>query len=128
MKKLFGVLAAAALSAAAGSAMAEGGQGAQQQGQQGQQYGQQGQQGNMQKGQQGQQAQKQAAAGSHQVEGRIVDIDKKDGTLKVQTDKGQLEFQFPPASVQGLNQGDEVRLDVSIRKAPKGTEQQPQKK
>lgn len=115
MKKLFGVLAAAALAASAGSAMADGTQGQQQQGQQGQQYGQ--------KAQQAQQAQKQAASGAHQVQGRIVDIDKKDGTLKVQTDKGQLEFQFPPASLQGLNQGDEVRLDVSIRKAPQGQQQ-----
>jgi hypothetical protein len=121
MKKLFGLMAAAALTASAGFAMAEGG--AQQQQGAGQQ-----QQGMQQK----QTAQKQAQLGRHQVTGRIVDIDKEKGDLKVETERGQLEFNFPPASLQGYNEGDQVRLDVSIRPAqqqqplPKQPQQQPQ--
>jgi len=116
MKKLLGLMAAAALTASAGFVMAEGDT-------------------HQQKGAEQQQpkqgGQKQAAAQlkHHQVTGRIVDIDKDKGELKIETNQGQLEFDFPPASLQGYSEGDEVRLDVSIRPAPQkqqGGQQQKQ--
>lgn len=114
MKKLFGLMAAAALTATAGFVMAEG---AQQQPGAGQQQGMQ-------------QPQKQAQGQlkQHQVTGRIVDIDKEKGDLKVETEQGQLEFKFPPASLQNYNEGDQVRLDVSIRPAQPLQQKQPQPK
>jgi hypothetical protein len=108
MKKLFGVMMASALAVGASAAMAEGTQGGAQQQQQ--------------SGQKGATAQKQAM-GRHEVQGHIVDLDKEKGNVKIQTDRGQLEFQFAPASIQNLNQGDEVRLEVAIRAAAKATVQ-----
>lgn len=135
MKKLFGLMAAAALVTTAGLAMAEEGtqqqqpqQGAQQQ----QQGAQQQQQGMQQHKQQRGQKMAQAGIGRHQVTGRIVDIDKEKGDLKVETERGQLEFNFPPASLQNYNEGDQVRLEVLIRPAqqqqpaPQPKQQQPQ--
>lgn len=132
MKKLFGLMAAAALATTAGLAIAE--EGAQQQPQQGAGQPQQGagqqQQGMQQHKQQQQHAQRaqkmeQAGIGRHEVTGRIVDIDKQKGDIKVQTDRGQLDFYFPPASLQNYNQGDEVRLDVVLRPAQQQPKQQP---
>ncbi len=119
MKKLFGLLAAAGLAASAGSVMAEGG--AQPQGGAGQQ------QPGMEQ-YKGAEKQAQAHAGHHQVTGRIVDIDKKKGNLKVETEQGQLEFLFPPASLQGYKEGDQVRLDVQIRPAEPQKQPEPQPK
>ncbi|MDI1476613.1 hypothetical protein [Polyangium sp. y55x31] len=132
MKKLFGLMAAAALATTAGLAMAEEGAQQQQQPQQGaaqqQQQGAGQQQGMQQHKQQQQRGQKmaQAGIGRHEVTGRIVDIDKQKGDVKVQTDRGQLDFYFPPASLQNYNQGDEVRLDVVLRPAQPQQQQQRQ--
>ncbi|MDI3289670.1 hypothetical protein [Polyangium sp. 15x6] len=121
MKKLFGLMAAAALATTAGLAMAE--EGTQQQPQQGAQQ---------QHKQQRAQKMAQAGIGRHQVTGRIVDIDKEKGDLKVETERGQMEFNFPPASLQNYNEGDQVRLEVLIRPAqqqqpaPQPKQQQPQ--
>ncbi|MDI1448290.1 hypothetical protein [Polyangium sp. 6x1] len=139
MKKLLGLMAAAALVVGASAVMAEEGtqqqpqqqpqQGAQQQQQQGAQH----QQGMQQHKQQRAQKMAQAGIGRHQVTGRIVDIDKEKGDLKVQTEQGQLEFTFPPASLQNYNEGDQVRLDVVLRPAqpqpaPQPKQQAPQQK
>ncbi|TKD02029.1 hypothetical protein [Polyangium fumosum] len=139
MKKLFGLMAAAALVVSAGAVRAE--EGAQQQPQQGaapqpqqQQPQQQMQQRKEQAKQQAAQKMAQAGIGRHQVTGRIVDIDKEKGDLKVETERGQLEFNFPPASLQNYKEGDQVRLDVVIRPAqqqqpaPQPKQEQPQQK
>ncbi|MDC3955650.1 hypothetical protein [Polyangium jinanense] len=127
MKKLFGLMAAAALATTAGLAMAEEGAQQQPQPQQGAQQPQQGaqqQQGMQQHKQQRGQKMAQAGIGRHQVTGRIVDIDKEKGDLKVETERGQLEFNFPPASLQNYNEGDQVRLEVLIRPAQQQQQQQ----
>ena len=110
MKKLFSLLAVAALATGVGSAWAEGQQGHQGQAQPGQ--------GQTQKGQTAQAGQR------HVLQGRITDIDKNEGSVKVQTARGEINLNFPPASLSGLNQGDEVNLEVAIRPA---TPQQPPK-
>jgi len=139
MNKLFGLMMASALAVGASAAMADdttqqhGQTGAQQQGQTGAQQGQTGAQQQTKQGMQGKtggqtHTQKQAGMGLHEVQGHIVDIDKAKGNVKVQTDQGQLEFLFPPASLQGLNQGDAVRLEVAIKPALKTQQKQQEKK
>jgi len=118
MKKLFGVMMASALAVGASAAMADDTQHGQQQG---------GTQQQQQQGQQGKQQQKHSATktimGRQEVQGHIVGIDKEKGNVKIQTERGQLEFNFAPASVQNLNEGDEVKLEVAIRAAAKATVQ-----
>ncbi|MDI1433065.1 hypothetical protein [Polyangium sorediatum] len=138
MKKLFGLMAAAALVVSAGAVMAE--EGAQQQPQQGaaqqpqQPQHQQMQQRKEQAKQQAAQKMAEAGIGRHQMTGRIVDINKEKGELKVETERGQLEFNFPPASLQNYKEGDQVRLDVVIRPAqqqqpaPQPKQEHPQQK
>jgi hypothetical protein len=112
MKKLFSLLAAAALAASVTPALA------QQQGQDGQQKAQQGQQG--QQGRQGQAGQqgRQAAfgyRGQHVMQGKITDIDRDKGTVKLDTPDGSVSLHFPPASLQGLNEGDTVDVSLAIK-------------
>lgn len=106
MKKLFSLLAAAALAASVTPALA------QQQGQDGQQKAQQGQQG--QAGQQGRQAAF-GYRGQHVMQGKITDIDRDKGTVKLDTPDGSVSLHFPPASLQGLNEGDTVDVSLAIK-------------
>jgi len=112
MKKLFGMIAALGLMAGAGSAMAEGTQ----------------QKDTTQKNPPAHKTTQALSTGRQEIAGHIVDIDNKKGNVKVQTDQGQLEFQFPPASLQGLNQGDPVRLEVQIKKQPAAPKPPPAEK
>jgi len=103
MKKLMGLMAAAALVTSAGAVMAEGGA---QKGQEGMQHQEKG-------------AEKQASKQHEQLTGRITVIDRQQGNMKVYTERGQVELQFSPSSLQGYNEGDQVQLEVTIRPAKK---------
>ena len=107
---LLGVVAAGALVATTGLAQSQ--QGTQPKGQPMQPHQQQ-------QGQQGAGRQVQSLA-QEQLEGRIVSVDKEKGTISIQTAQhGQLDFKLTQAQVMRLNEGEQIRLSISLQPLPK---------
>ncbi len=61
-------------------------------------------------------------SGQHQVTGKISTIDHRSGLLTVKSDnKATMRLQFPPSSIQNLNKGDRITVNLGFTK---GTMQQ----
>ncbi len=57
-------------------------------------------------------------SGQHQVSGRITTIDHRSGLLTVRSEnKTTMRLQFPPNSIQNLNKGDQITVNLGFTKS-----------
>lgn len=56
------------------------------------------------------------AKGDHVMSGTITKIDHKKGTMTVKTAEAPLDLHFPPAAIKGLDKGDEVSVELALKK------------
>jgi osmotically-inducible protein OsmY len=54
--------------------------------------------------------------GEHNVTGEVASVDHQSGKVAVKTDTGTLDLHFPPSSIQGLQQGDRIDVELGFRK------------
>ena len=55
--------------------------------------------------------------GEHTMTGRITDIDKEKGHVKVESEGEKLELHFPQNALRNLNEGDQVTVSLAIKPA-----------
>jgi hyperosmotically inducible protein len=56
-----------------------------------------------------------AVMGRHTMTGEVTKIDRTQGHLQLKTAEGEVELHFPPATLQNVNEGDRIAVDVSMR-------------
>lgn len=54
--------------------------------------------------------------GMHKMSGTITKIDKEKGTLTLDSKPAPLELHFPPDSIKGLEEGDEITVKLGFEK------------
>ena len=55
--------------------------------------------------------------GEHTMTGRITDLDRDTGRVKVDAEGQELDLHFPKTALQGLNKGDQVTVSLGIKAA-----------
>ena len=55
--------------------------------------------------------------GEHTMTGRITDIDKEKGRVKVDAQGEKLDLHFPQSALRNLNEGDQVTVSLGIKPA-----------
>ena len=57
------------------------------------------------------------AMGEHSMTGKITDIDKEKGRVKVDAQGEKLDLHFPQSALRNLNEGDQVTVTLAIKPA-----------
>jgi hypothetical protein len=52
--------------------------------------------------------------GAHAVRGDVARLDRRAGSITVQTERGNLELYFPPASLEALQEGDRLEIQLAF--------------
>jgi hypothetical protein len=55
--------------------------------------------------------------GEHTMTGRITDLDRDTGRVKVSAEGQELDLHFPKSALQNLNKGDQVTVSLGIKPA-----------
>ena len=55
--------------------------------------------------------------GEHTMTGRITDLDKNTGEVKVSAEGQELQLHFPKTALQSFNKGDQVTVSLGIKAA-----------
>ena len=55
--------------------------------------------------------------GQHMMTGTVKDIDKEDGKVSIEAEGKDLQLHFPQTTLQNLNKGDRVTVQLAIKKA-----------
>jgi hypothetical protein len=56
------------------------------------------------------------AKGDHVMSGKITKINHTKGTMTVQTAEAPLDLHFPPSAIKTFKKGDEVSVELSLKK------------
>ena len=55
--------------------------------------------------------------GQHAMKGKVTDLDKEKGLMTLETGVGDLKLHFPPTSLQGVEQGDTLSIQLGFQKS-----------
>ena len=59
--------------------------------------------------------------GQHMMTGTVKDIDKDEGTVKLDAEGHELELHFPQSALRNVSKGDRVTVQMALKKASSGS-------
>jgi hypothetical protein len=52
----------------------------------------------------------------HKMVGQVTKVDAKSGWIDIKTAEGRMKLHFPPAALQGVKVGDQVAVDLALKR------------